>query len=182
MTPVRDLSAFQTERLSAERLRAEHLDVLCRMHANETVMAWMGGARSREETIAYMERNLAHWDGYGYGIWLLRDRTTGTFAGRGGLRNAVFEARPEIEMAYALLPEFWGRGLATEYARALLRIGHGDLGLAELVALARPDNAASRRVLEKTGFRYERDVFHQDATHWLFRHRADEDGRTNGDA
>jgi ribosomal-protein-alanine N-acetyltransferase len=182
MTPVRDLSAFQTERLSAERLRAQHLDVFCRMHANETVMAWMGGARSREETIAYMGRNLSHWDEYGYGIWLLRDRATGTFAGRGGLRNAVFDARPEIEVAYALLPEFWGQGLATEYARALVGIGHDDLGSSELIAITRPDNAASRRVLEKTGFRYERDVLHQDATHWLFRHHADESATANGDA
>ena len=58
------------------------------------------------------------------------------------------------------MPDFWGRGLATEIARALLTIGFEQLALAQLVAFTLATNQASRRVMEKVGFAFERELVH----------------------
>lgn len=164
------LDNFNTERLSAERLEEGHLEFIHRMHQSEQVMAYLGGKRSREQTLVYMEQNLAHWKEYGYGIWILRENATGIFAGRGGLRNAVIGGENEVEVAYGLMPEFWNRGLATEFVRAVVSIGLLKLRLSGLVCLTNPDNLASQRVMEKAGFGFERDVIYKDEPHLLFRH------------
>jgi RimJ/RimL family protein N-acetyltransferase len=65
-----------------------------------------------------------------------------------------------MEIGYALYPEWWGRGFATEMARGLVRMGFGELGCRSLVAITRPDNLGSRHVLEKAGLQYEGDIAH----------------------
>jgi ribosomal-protein-alanine N-acetyltransferase len=75
-------------------------------------------------------------------------------------------------VAYALTREAWGKGYATEIARASLDVGFRLLGLQDIVAFALPQNQASRRVMEKVGFTYERDIIHDDIKHVLYRIRA----------
>jgi RimJ/RimL family protein N-acetyltransferase len=75
----------------------------------------------------------------------------------------------EVEVGYGLMPEYWGRGLATEIARACVRIGFDQLGLRSLVAITRPVNVASQRVMLKAGLAYERDIVHAGVPHMLFR-------------
>jgi ribosomal-protein-alanine N-acetyltransferase len=60
---------------------------------------------------------------------------------------------PDVEAAYLFRRDRWGRGLATEALREVLRIGHRRVGLERIVALAYPENEASRRVMEKAGMR-----------------------------
>ena len=100
---------------------------------------------------------------------MARDAATSRFVGRGGLRHTVVEGKPDVEVAYGLMPEFWGRGLATELARESVRVGFVDLQLADLVSFTLPTNRASQRVMEKAGFRYERDVIHADLPHVFYR-------------
>jgi ribosomal-protein-alanine N-acetyltransferase len=100
----------------------------------------------------------------------LREDATGIFAGRGGLRNTVIDGKDEVEVAYGLMPEFWNRGLATEFVRAVVSIGLLKLRLSGLVCLTNPDNLASQRVMEKAGFEFVRDVIYKDEPHLLFRH------------
>jgi RimJ/RimL family protein N-acetyltransferase len=76
---------------------------------------------------------------------------------------------PEVELGYALLPEFWNRGLATELSRVSVAQGFVRLGLSDIVGFALPGNRGSRRVMEKTGLQYERDVTHAGAPHVLYR-------------
>ncbi len=90
------------------------------MHRDEKVMTCLGGKRSQQQTIEYMEHNLAHWDEHGYEIWMLRENETVLFVGRGGQRNAVFDGKDEVKVAYGLMPEFWNKGLATEFVRAVI--------------------------------------------------------------
>ena len=134
-------------------------------------MARLGGRRSRRQTEDYMEHNLSHWQAYKFGIWILRESETGNFIGRGGLRNATLDGCPEVEVAYGLLPEFWNRGLATEFTRRVVEIGSAGLGLPELVSITLPSNLASRRVLEKAGFQHQRDTLFKGETHVLYRWR-----------
>ena len=163
------LDSFDTERLRAERLQDDHFELIHRMHQNERVMAHLGGPRSTEQTADYMKQNLAHWAVHGYGIWILRERVTGVFAGRGGLRGVVLGGKDEVEVAYGLMPEFWNQGLATEFVGAVVRIGFSDVGLSSLACVTQRENKASLRVLKKTDFHYERDIIYKGTPSLLYR-------------
>jgi ribosomal-protein-alanine N-acetyltransferase len=163
---------FSTERLLAEGLGLEHAGELAGLHADERVMRTMGGqTATAEESLAWIERNLRHGEEAGLGIFVFRERGSGRFVGRGALRRIEIGGGEEVEVGYALVPEFWGRGLATEMAEALA--AHGEAaGHEGLVAYTEPTNVASRRVLEKAGFRFERDVEHHGRPQVLYRRRA----------
>lgn len=167
---MNSLDRFNTERISAERLQQEHIEFIHLMHQDERAMAYLGGIRSREQTADYMEKNLSHWEKFGYGIWVLRENSAGNLIGRGGLRNAVLGDKDDVEMAYGFLPGFWNKGLATEFAGAVVRIGLSEIGLSGMVSVTHPDNLASQRVLEKTGFVFEREIIYKSEPHLLFRH------------
>ena len=72
-------------------------------------------------------------------------------------------------VGYWIGREFWGRGLATDAARACVTIGRDWLGLPSLVGLVRPANVASQRVLRKAALVQEREVMHAGVVHLLFR-------------
>ncbi|MBN2314955.1 MAG: GNAT family N-acetyltransferase [Sedimentisphaerales bacterium] len=164
-----NLDSFNTQRLHIERLREEHNESIHRMHLDERVMAHLGGPRSSEQTSDYMKQNLAHWEQHGYGIWILRDRSTGHFVGRGGLRNVVLREKNEVEVAYGLMPDFWNKGLATEFVKAVVRIAFSKIGLSSLACVTQRENLASLRVLKKTDFHFEGDVVYKGTPSLLFR-------------
>ena len=159
----------ETACLLLTRLHAEDFDDLHRLHTDPRVMATLGGTRAREETQRVLDGLLANWVSDGFGYWLARDRITGEFAGRGGLRRVRIADRPEVEIGYAFLSELWGRGLATELARESVRVAFAELGLPELVGVTLPTNHASQRVMEKAGFAYVGDTVWADLPHRLYR-------------
>jgi RimJ/RimL family protein N-acetyltransferase len=162
-------SSFSLRRLLAERLAEVHLPVLHQMHADRRIMEPLGGVRTEAESAEYLERNLAHWAEHGFGIWILRDPAIGRVMGRAGLRHLQVGGTAEVELCYALFPEYWGRGLATDAARACVTIGREWMGLPSVVALTRPGNLASQRVLRKAALVLEREVVHDGLPHLLFR-------------
>jgi RimJ/RimL family protein N-acetyltransferase len=91
------------------------------------------------------------------------------FIGRGGLRRAPIDGKDEVEVGYALVPEFWGQGLATELALASVRVAFDVLKVPEIVSFTLPTNRKSRRVMEKAGFQYQRDFIWADLPHVLYR-------------
>jgi len=161
-----------TSRLTAERLHDDHLGDLCRMHGDPRVMATLGGTRSDEETLIFLRSNLDHWTQHGFGLFVFRDRAGGAFVGRGGLRHVEIGGKDEIELAY-VIAAFWGKGLATEMAAALLSLGIDRLGLTGIVAFTLTTNMGSRRVMEKLGLHFERDIRHAGLLHALYRSVAD---------
>ena len=136
-------------------------------------MAPLGGVASEDETAEWLERNLRHWAENGFGMFVFRDRETGELVARAGLRRIELGGRDEVEVAYAIVAERWGEGLATEIAEALVALAFERLGLPDVVAYTLPTNGASRRVMEKVGLVYERDVEHDGETHVVYRRRAD---------
>src|SRR5262245_22970766 len=123
------MSSFHSDRLVAARLDETDLSELYRMHRDAKVMAALGGPRSEEQTRQFLRTNLDHRDNHGLGLWMFRAPPQRTFVGRGGLRHVRVGGQDEVEVAYALMPEFWGCGLATEMAQALVRIGFEQLAL-----------------------------------------------------
>ncbi len=100
------------------------------------------------------------------GVWAVMERATRSILGYCGLFEFPdLAGRFEIELGYRLARAWWGRGYATEAARAVRDFGFETLSLSRLVALIDPDNRASIRVAEKLGMRYERDVMLPDYSH-----------------
>jgi len=163
------VTCFSLRRMLADRLTEDHRDVLRRLHRDERVMGTLGGTRTDAATEAYLERNLAHWTEHGFGIWILRDSATGEALGRAGLRHLTLKGMVEVELDGALFPEYWGRGLATDAARACVTIGRDWLGFHSVVALALPSNRASHQVFRKADLVQEREVLHEGVPHLLFR-------------
>jgi len=134
-------------------------------------MANLGGVRDEAGTAEYMERNLVHWAEHGFGLWMLRDPAAAVPIGRAALRHLDVEGVDEVEVGYGFLPEYWGRGLATEVARACVGIGRDRLGLRSVVALTLPTNVASQQVMLKVGLVYAREIALAGSSQLLFRTR-----------
>ena len=130
------------------------------LHLDPEVSRYLGGVRSPEATKTYLAVNVAHWDRHGFGLWALRTRD-GEFAGRAGLRHIVVDSGDEVEIAYTFKRSLWGRGLASEIANELTSIGLPRLELPSRVGLASAENGASRRVLEKSNFTFERNTIYR---------------------
>jgi RimJ/RimL family protein N-acetyltransferase len=164
----------ETERMILERLRLEHGPEQLRLLLDPRVSVTLW-PRARYPTEADVLGGLAakvdHWDRYGFGMWTARDRETGELVGRGGLQYTFTAGLNDVEAAWAIVPERWGQGLATELAHACVEAAFGPLDLLEIVAFTLPTNLASRRVMQKSGFVYERDIVHVGLPHVLYRRR-----------
>lgn len=165
------LESFSTPRLHARRLTAEDLPEVHRFHQDPIAMAQLGGLRDLQQSEAYLARNLAHWETYGFGLWLLRRHGVPEIVGRACLRHLLIDDVDEVELGYGFYPACWGQGLATEIALACVTNGFEHLDCSSLVALTRPTNVASQRVMAKAGLEFERQVEHGGAPHVLFRRR-----------
>jgi RimJ/RimL family protein N-acetyltransferase len=173
---------LQTTRLIAGRLVLEDEPELARLGLDPLVYPTLWPfpyPPTADDIHDGLRRQLGLWDRHGFGLWLLRDRASGEFVGRGGLEFTDAPGELAVELAWAIVPERWGQGLATELARAAVHTGFEELDVVELVALTLPHNMASRRVMEKVGLAYDRDILHGGLAHVLYRlHRPPaEDGR-----
>ena len=161
----------ETRRLVGERLREEHFAVLRALDSDPDVMATLGGLRSENETWEHLRSGLEHWARNGFGPWVFHRRETGEPVATAALRRVQIEGRDEVELGYRVAASWWGRGIATEMATALVAVAREWLGLEEIVAFTLPHNLASQRVMEKAGFRYERDIEWAALPHMLYRLR-----------
>ena len=155
---MHDIERFTTDRLLAERITDAHFRDLCRLWQDPRVMTYTGGVRSDENIRERMRKSLGHWEAHGFGMWICRARANAELVGNCGLRHIIVEGSSEVDVGYAVLFELWGRGFATEMARAVLSLAFGPIELSDVNALIDPANVASRRVAEKSGLRYEREA------------------------
>jgi [ribosomal protein S5]-alanine N-acetyltransferase len=146
------LPILHTSRLT---LRAWTLDDIDELHALWTRpevrrYLWDDEAISRERAAATVSEFMAqHADGLGG--WMILERETGALAGFAAL---IRRERGDPELLYGLASEWWGRGMATEAARAVLTYAFGTLGCARVMAATDVPNAASARVMERLGMRF----------------------------
>ena len=166
------IERVETARMVLERLRLEHADEQLRLLLDPRVYRtlWPAAAPPTERDVTDgLKAKVDHWERHGFGMWLVRDRETGEMVGRGGLQYTYTAGLNDVEAGWAIVPERWGQGLATELAHACVEAAFDQLDLLEIVAFTLPDNVASRRVMEKAGFVYERDILHTGLPHVLYR-------------
>jgi ribosomal-protein-alanine N-acetyltransferase len=150
------MPAITTEHLRLRMLRPADLDDYhATIYGDKDVMVYMPGGkpRPRQQVQAVIDEFLNHWEQHGFGLWAVEWREDGSFVGHCGLMRLA--GSEEVELAYALAKPYWGKGLATEAARATLRFGFEVVQLPEILALAVPDNIGSRRVMEKLGMQFD---------------------------
>jgi RimJ/RimL family protein N-acetyltransferase len=159
--------------LRAERLAPHHFDELRRMHTDAAVMQELGGVKTHADTESYLDRNLAHWDEHGFGLWIVYALEGHEPIGRAVLRHLSLGAGDwtEIEVGYAFYEPWWGQGLATEVTLACLNLGFHHLHCDSIVAVTSPANSSSQHVLTKCGLVFEREVTLGGAPMSLFRIR-----------
>jgi [ribosomal protein S5]-alanine N-acetyltransferase len=110
-----------------------------------------GGARTAAGTLERVRGLITHQERHGFSKWGVCERASGDLVGDCGIQ--LLEGGPDVELGFHLRTSVWGRGYATEAARACLDAAFTELGLDEVIAIVAPGNAASVRVLEKIGMR-----------------------------
>jgi RimJ/RimL family protein N-acetyltransferase len=145
------MSTLQTARLKLRPFRESDLDGYAAMCANADVMRYLGESKpwSRAEAWRSMALMVGHWQLRGYGMWAVEERQSGEFIGRIGCWNP--EGWPGLEIGWTLRREFWGRGFATEGARAAIQYAFTELHQTRVISLIRPDNLNSIRVAKRVG-------------------------------
>lgn len=148
---------IETERLLLRAWRPDDFEDFARMSADPEVMRYMRDGRpaSRSEAWRAMALFVGHWSLRGYGLWAVEERATGTFIGRIGLWNP--DGWPGLEVGWLLDRAYWGRGLATEGARAALDYAFTVVGADHVISVIHPENVRSIRVAERIGERFERE-------------------------
>jgi ribosomal-protein-alanine N-acetyltransferase len=150
---------LETERLIFRRLTMDDLDELFALYHSPDVRKYYSeGIPSYAETRQELEWMLnTCYAKYGFGMWATIYKATDKFIGRCGLTPMDIEGHEEIEVGYMLAREYWGQGLATEAAQAILQYGFDELKIPRLVCVINPGNEASSRVAEKIGMTLEID-------------------------
>lgn len=120
-----------------------------------------GVPSSREQAEAALKKHLHRWEAHGFGHWAVTFNHDPTLLGWCGL--GFLDTTSEIEVGYGLARTYWGMGISTEAARASLKHGFEQLHLERIVAVAYPENTASRHVMEKLGMKQVKSGFYYGA-------------------
>lgn len=151
---------LETERLILRPFTEDDLDNLVALDGDPEVMRFLtGGAPTPRDTFArdILPRFLASYARYdGYGYWAAVARATSDFLGWFSLVPHEDGPPDEPALGYRLRRAAWGKGYATEGARALIRVAFTDLGARRVTATTYQDNLGSRRVMEKAGLTFVR--------------------------
>jgi RimJ/RimL family protein N-acetyltransferase len=155
------LGNVSTERLSLRRFEHDDLDELALVFEHREVWEYpYGRGMSRDETAAFLDAQMTHWDLHGFGCWTARQRSNDRLIGYVGLSVPTFlpEILPAVEVGWRFAPTAWGNGYATEGAAAALDEAFFTLGLDWLCSLPQADNPSSGRVAERLGMKLIRHV------------------------
>lgn len=146
---------LETKRLILRAPELSDLDKLVTLRSDFEVMKYTGegGAQTKEQVQDYLNFAMSYQKKHGMGFCLVFEKESSRFVGEAGLFHLLFDdTQPEIEVSYHLHKKFWGKGYATELTKALVQWGFQHLLINKLVAATYPNQTASQKVLQKSGF------------------------------
>lgn len=149
--------AIKTERLILRPWREEDLEAFARLNADPRVREYFPGLLIREESDQLAKKICIAMEQQGWGLWAVSIPDVADFIGFIGLASVDFAAdfTPAVEIGWRLSYEYWGKGYATEGAKAALIYGFETLQLDEIVAFTAINNVRSRHVMEKIGMYHD---------------------------
>ncbi len=159
MNETRLAMILETERLQLRLLSVDDAEFILRLLNEPSFIENIGdrGVRTINDARAYILKGpIASYEKFGFGLWMVETRFESTPIGICGLLKR--DVLADVDIGYALLPEFWSQGYALESASAVMSYASEKLGLKRVVAVVNSDNQSSIRLLEKMGFKYERMV------------------------
>jgi ribosomal-protein-alanine N-acetyltransferase len=150
---------LETHRLFLRHYVLNDVDSLFAFYSDPDVVKYIPDApRTYEETKEELEWFLnGHPKFPELGLWATIHKETGSFIGRCGLIPWTIDERHEVEVAFALSKAYWGQGLATEVAQALVHYGFEHLRLSRLICVIEHGNTASIKVAKKIGMAFEKE-------------------------
>ena len=150
-------TVLTTPRLVLRLWRPSDRAPFAAMNADAAVMAWFPARLTAAESDGLADAIEAHHRTHGFGLWALEIPGVAPFAGYVGLSVPGFTApfTPCVEIGWRLAAAHWGRGYATEAARAVLTRAWDVLGLEEVVSFTTTGNERSRAVMARLGMRYD---------------------------
>lgn len=149
------MKVIETKRVYLRMFTIKDLDALALICNNPQVMKYIGvncKPVPREEVEEALTSILAHWDKHGFGRWAVIDKESNKLIGYAGLRAHEGTA----ELVYLLDEPFWNKGIATEMSQAIIKTGFEINNFPRIIAMTRPENVASIRVMEKIGMKLEK--------------------------
>ncbi|MEW6733358.1 MAG: GNAT family N-acetyltransferase [Acidobacteriota bacterium] len=150
---------LETDRLRLRRLSVNDAAFILRLLNEPSFIENIGdkGVRTIDDARLYILNGpIASYEKFGFGLYLVEMLESNTPMGMCGLlKRDVLE---DVDIGYALVPEFWSKGYALESALAVISLASKTLGLKRVLAITSPNNQSSIRVLEKIGFQFERMV------------------------
>ena len=158
------MNVVETKRLILRQFTLEDAADNYRIYTDPENMRFMGRQPdSVEFEREHLQKHIAnYYENYGFGLWAVVLKENNELIGRCGFLYQQIEATQEFEITYLIDKHFWGKGLATEAAREVVRLGFEKYEFPRIVAVINPENVGSVRVAEKLGMAYERDVNFKD--------------------
>ena len=168
MSPI-----IETSRLIIREITSDDLQGMFELDSNTEVHRYLGNdlVKSTEESeqlIAFIRQQYLD---NGIGRWAMVEKHSGCFMGWTGFKfisETINDHSGYYDLGYRMLPRYWGRGYATESAKACLKYGIETLNLKPIYAMANAENTASKRVLIKTGFTPAGSFMHRNILHDWF--------------
>ena len=151
------MKVLETERLILRWLSFEDAEFIFKLLNEPSFLHYIGdkGVKTIADAREYiLQGPIGSYERFGFGLYLTELKQDGTPIGICGLLKR--DTLEDVDIGFALLPQFWKKGYAFESGAAVIAYGKDVVKLKRLVAITSPDNDASGRVLEKLGFRFER--------------------------
>jgi ribosomal-protein-alanine N-acetyltransferase len=168
---------LQTERLALRRFRRDDVDAIFAIIGDDVAMQYYPKTFNRSDAVQWIERNLRRYREYGYGLFAVTLKGRNDLIGDCGIIKQDIEGETRLEVGYHFRRDQWGRGYATEAARACMGLAFHAFGTDKVISLIRPENVPSRRVAERNGMQLERQVTHYGLPHLVYAMKREDYGQ-----
>jgi RimJ/RimL family protein N-acetyltransferase len=159
---------LETARLRLREFTPADADALEAVLGDPMAMRYYPAPFDRKGVEEWIERNLDRYQNEGYGLWAMLLRDTNQLIGDCGCYSRDVDGRNDVEIGYHVRRDLWGKGYATEAARACIEYAFSKLGVDRVISLIRPENLQSIRVAEKNGLTCEKIIFWRGFDHCIY--------------
>jgi len=159
---------LETSRLRLRRFRDDDANAVFAIIGDRVAMQFYPKTFGREDAKQWVARNQRRYREDGYGLFAVTLKDSEEVIGDCGIIKQNVEGETAMEVGYHFRRDQWGRGYATEAARACMGLAFDAFGADKVISLIRPENLPSRRVAERNGMKLDREVVHYELQHLVY--------------